>query len=63
VGYATGSVLALVLGPRVAHVPVVPLPAMGAIAILVAIALCVGASALPVWRAAQLDAAEILQET
>jgi len=61
-GYLVGSCLALVLGPRITDVPVVPLPALVGWALLAAVGISVIASALPVWKAAQSDAAEILQE-
>ena len=62
VGYILGTLLATVLGPRMAQVPVLPLPALLGWAILIAVAVSVIASALPVSRAAQLDPAEILRE-
>jgi putative ABC transport system permease protein len=61
-GYLVGSCVALVLGPRIAQVPVVPLPSLMGWAMLAAVGVSVTASALPVWRAALTDAAEILQE-
>ncbi len=61
-GYLVGSGLALVLGPRIADVPVVPLPSLIGWALLAAVGISVIASALPVWKAARSDAAEILQE-
>jgi len=61
-GYLVGSGLALVLGPRIADVPVVPLPSLIGWALLAAVGIAVLASAVPVWKAAQSDAAEILQE-
>ena len=61
-GYLVGTGLALVLGPRIADVPVVPLPALVGWALLAAVGVSAIASALPVWKAAQSDAAEILQE-
>lgn len=61
-GYALGTALAVVLGPRVAGVPVWPMftPLLWAVA--VAVAVCVVASYLPARRAARLDPSAALQE-
>ena len=61
-GYGVGTVLAVGLGPRVAGVPVLPLPVLAAWAVLLAMAVSVLASALPVAKAVRLDPAEILRE-
>ena len=61
-GYALGTVLAVALGPRIAGVPVLPLPALAGWALVLAVAVSVLASALPVAKAARLDPAEILRE-
>jgi len=61
-GYVVGTVLAVALGPRLAGVPVLPLPALAGWAVLLAVAVSVLASALPVSKAARLDPAEILRE-
>ena len=61
-GYAVGTVLAVGLGPRIAGVPVLPLPSLAGWAVLLAFAVSVLASALPVVKAARLDPAEILRE-
>jgi putative ABC transport system permease protein len=61
-GYLSGTILAVGLGPRIAGVPVLPLPALAGWAVLLAVAVSVLASALPVAKAARLDPAEILRE-
>jgi len=61
-GYGVGTALAVGLGPRVAGVPVLPLPPLAGWAVLLALVVSVLASALPVSRAARLDPAEILRE-
>jgi putative ABC transport system permease protein len=55
-------VLAVALGPRIAGVPVLPLPSLAGWAVLLAVVVAVLASALPVSKAARLDPAEILRE-
>ena len=61
-GYVAGTVLAVGLGPRLAGVPVLPLPSLAGWAVLLALVVSVLASALPVAKAARLDPAEILRE-
>jgi len=61
-GYGVGTVLAVTLGPRLAGVPVLPLPVLAGWAVLLAMAVSVLASALPVAKAVRLDPAEILRE-
>ena len=54
-GFLLGSGLALWLGPRLANVPVGPLPALGLTATVVAMTVALLASLLPAWRAARRD--------
>jgi len=61
-GYGFGTVLAVALGPRIAGVPVLPLPVWAAWAVLLATAVSLLASALPVAKASRLDPAETLRE-
>ena len=61
-GYGVGTILAVGLGPRIAGIPVLPLPALAGWAVLLALAVSILASALPVAKAARLDPAEILRE-
>jgi len=61
-GYGVGTVLAVTLGPRLAGVPVLPLPALAGWAVLLSLIVSILASAIPVAKAARLDPAEILRE-
>jgi putative ABC transport system permease protein len=61
-GYALGTALAVVLGPRVAGVPVWPMFSPLFWAVGVAVLICVLASYLPARRAARLDPSAALQE-
>jgi len=62
VGYVFGSILAVTLGPRIADVPVLPVPALAGWGVVIAIVVALLASLVPVWRAARLDPAQILRE-
>lgn len=62
VGYVLGTALAMVLGPRLAQVPVLPLPLWLVWAVLISIAITVVASAIPARKAARLDPAVILRD-
>ncbi len=61
-GYIVGTVLALTLGPRLAGVPVLPMPELVVWAIGISVALTLAASYLPARRAARLDPFTTLQE-
>jgi putative ABC transport system permease protein len=61
-GYALGSAMAAILGPRVAGVPVLPMLTPLFWAVGVAVAVCVAATYLPARRAARLDPSAALQE-
>lgn len=62
VGYAAGTALAVVLGPRLAQVPVLPLPIWLAWAVAISVAITVLASAIPAAKAARLDPAATLRD-
>jgi len=62
-GYVLGTALAVALGPRIAGVPVLPMPVLVLWALGLAIALSLGASYFPARRAARLDPSSALQET
>lgn len=61
-GAVLGTVLAVVLGPRLAHVPVLPMPGLILTAIGASAAIALAASGLPARRAAGLDPHQTLQE-
>ncbi len=61
-GYLLGTILAAVLGPKLAGVPVLPMPTLALSAILVSSGLALAASYFPARRAARLDPSATLQE-
>jgi len=62
-GFLLGTVLAVALGPRIAGVPVLPMPMLAPLALGVAVVISLGASYFPARRAARLDPSSALQET
>ncbi|MBE7557751.1 FtsX-like permease family protein [bacterium] len=61
-GFLLGSTAALWLGPRIAGVPVLPMPILAFWALVVAVAIALAASFFPARRAARLDPSIALQE-
>ena len=61
-GYALGTVLAMVLGPQLAGVLVLPMPILAFWAILISVGLALVASFFPALRAARLDPCATFQE-
>jgi putative ABC transport system permease protein len=61
-GYVLGTVLALTLGPRLAGIPVLPMPSLIAWAVGISVAIALLASCLPARSAARLDPCTTLQE-
>lgn len=61
-GYALGTALAAILGPRLAGVPVLPMLTPLFWAVGVGVVVCVAATYLPARRAARLDPSAALQE-
>ena len=61
-GYATGTIIAVVFGPRIAGVPVLPMSSLILWALGVATGISLVASYFPARRAARLDPSSALQE-
>lgn len=61
-GYILGSLSAMVLGPQIANVRVLPIPSLFGWAIVIAVAISISASFFPARKAARLDPAMILKE-
>lgn len=61
-GYLLGTVLAVVLGPKLAGVPVLPMPVLALWALLISVGVTLVASFFPARRAARLDPCATFQE-
>jgi putative ABC transport system permease protein len=61
-GYVIGTILAVVLGPKLAGVIVLPMPLLAVLAVGVSVALALVASYFPARRAARLDPCATFQE-
>ncbi len=61
-GYVLGTILAVVLGPKLAGVIVLPMPLLALLAVGISVALALAASFFPAWRAARLDPCATFQE-
>jgi putative ABC transport system permease protein len=61
-GYLLGTVMAMILGPRLAGVPVLPMPLLSLWAMLISVGLTLVASFFPALRAAHLDPCATFQE-
>ncbi len=61
-GYILGTALAVVLGPRLAGIPVMPMPMLVLWAVALSVAISLVASCLPARSAARLDPCATLQE-
>jgi putative ABC transport system permease protein len=61
-GYVLGTVLAVVLGPKLAGVPVLPMPLLALWAILISVGVTLVASYIPARGAARLDPCATFQE-
>jgi putative ABC transport system permease protein len=61
-GYVIGTVLAVILGPKLAGVIVLPMPLLALLAVGISVALALVASYFPARRAARLDPCATFQE-
>ena len=61
-GYLLGTLLAVILGPQLAGVIVLPMPMLAVLAVGVSVALSLVASYFPALRAARLDPCATFQE-
>ena len=61
-GYVLGTILAVILGPRLAGVVVLPMPMLALLAVGISVALALVASFFPARRAARLDPCATFQE-
>jgi putative ABC transport system permease protein len=61
-GYAIGTVLAVTLGPKLAGVPVLPMPMLALWAVVISAGIALAASYFPARRAARLDPCATFQE-
>jgi putative ABC transport system permease protein len=61
-GYVLGTVMAVVLGPRLAGVPVLPMPLLALWAVAISVGLALAASYFPARRAARLDPCATFRE-
>jgi len=61
-GYAIGTLLAVTLGPKLAGVPVLPMPLLALWAVLISAGITLAASYFPARRAARLDPCATFQE-
>ncbi len=62
-GYVIGTILAVTLGPRLAGVPVMPMPGLALWALVISVGVALAASFIPAWRASQLDPVATFRET
>jgi putative ABC transport system permease protein len=62
IGYVIGTGLAVISGPKLAGIPVLPMPMLGLFALAIAVTISLGASILPVIKATKIDPFVIMQE-
>ncbi len=61
-GYALGTALAMILGPRIAGVAVFPMPMYSVYSIVISSVIALSASAIPAFKAANFDPSLIMKE-
>jgi putative ABC transport system permease protein len=61
-GYILGSTLAVILGPRIAGVPVLPLPMYALYSVVISTIIAFAASAIPAFNATKVDPSLIMKE-
>jgi len=61
-GYVIGSVLAMILGPRIAGVTVFPLPMYAVYSVIISTVIAFAASAIPAFNATKVDPSLIMKE-
>ena len=62
VGYLLGTLLAVTLGPKLAGIPVLPIPSLAAWGVGISVTIAMAGSYLPARRAARMDPFDALQE-
>jgi putative ABC transport system permease protein len=62
IGYVFGTLMAILLGPRIAEIPVLPIPILALYGVLLSIGVSLGASIWPVIKATKVDPFVIMQE-
>jgi putative ABC transport system permease protein len=62
IGYVLGTVMALFLGPKLAGLPVLPMPVLALYALIISLVISVAASILPAIKATKVDPFIIIQE-
>jgi putative ABC transport system permease protein len=61
-GSVLGTAMAVVLGPKIAHIPVMPIPKLMALGLLLSLLISLIASFLPARRASKTDPCVAIQE-
>jgi len=62
IGYILGTLIAIVLGPKLAEIPVLPMPILAVYGIIISVLVSLTASIWPIVRATKVDPHVIMQE-
>jgi putative ABC transport system permease protein len=62
IGYIFGTLMAIILGPKLAGIPVLPMPILALYGLLISILISLSASILPIMKAIKVDPFVIMQE-